>query len=297
MTTTIDCFSSYAELLEYGRTSLRKHRQGLLEGYVLDSETGLDESCSGEVLDMMEELNHYVFTTGSTNTYVVNQSFPEPMWVALWIHLSDAIDLAWYIKDKQYRAGCLVQHLSSKKVLLNTMDMNLHRWWTLDAIEAIQTDESERIFLQQCSLPFAARGQLLFDKTENPVVGMWIEYDDETTRTLYHFLLDYFQNNKWNPIWKVRDVKKMSVKAILSNSRSVKTADFCIDQIGCVIRHQVFGSLFCNEIHIGSDGNVSEIIFLGNISSKKNKSLTSIIHTYMLNEIMNRQQQDDGVVI
>ena len=184
-------FKSYDQVLLYGQTALKKHRIGLLRGELVDSETGLDTSCSGEALDLIESINRYVFTTGSTNTFCVDSTFEEPMWLAAWVPLSMAYNIADHIQIQKCHAGCIVQHLQSKKVLINTMDLSLHRWWSADSINAMETQE--RAFLQQCTQNLVHMAQELFAASD-PVVGIWIEYDDETTRTLYHFIIDYLTN-------------------------------------------------------------------------------------------------------
>lgn len=196
MTTTK--FHSYEELLQYGREALKKHREGLLQNILIDSETGLETSCSGEALDYMDRLNEYIFTTGSTNTFHIDPEFEEPMWVAAWLPYSKARALVNYIHKTKYPAGCVVQHLVSKKVLVTTMNMELHRWWSADGIDYMETSQHPRAFLQQCSSHLSLMAQDLF-VGDNPVVGMWIEYDDETTRTLYDFLLNCFKTPQRSP--------------------------------------------------------------------------------------------------
>lgn len=44
---------------------------------------------------------------------------------------------------------------------------------------------------------------------------------------------------------------------------SPEYADACIDRIGTVVQHDVFGPLFCHEIHMDKQGNVSTIVFIG----------------------------------
>lgn len=187
-------FTSFDQLLDYGQKMLVRHRDGLiLHGVAPYSHTGLEESCTGEAWDKIYEINRYVFTTGSTNTFSVDEMFPEPMWLGLWLPLSVASDLVDYIKRVKHPVACIVQNLATKEVLINTMNLSLHRWWSADAIEAMDaTGDKRRAHLQQCSPAFAAASMNLF-LAKDPVVGMWIESDDETSRDLYDFILDYLR--------------------------------------------------------------------------------------------------------
>lgn len=184
-------FTSFDQLLDYGQKMLTRHRNGLLQnGIAPYSHTGLEESCSGEAWDKIYEINRYVFTTGSTNTFYINKSFPEPMWLGMWLPLSMATDMVGHVEREKYPVACIVQNLSTKKILINTMDLSLHRWWSADGIKSMEM--GEKAHLQQCSAAFAAASESLFNATD-PIVGMWIECDDETNRDMYDFILKYLQ--------------------------------------------------------------------------------------------------------
>ena len=45
-------------------------------------------------------------------------------------------------------------------------------------------------------------------------------------------------------------------------------ANNCITYVGSVIKHNTLGKLFCDELIIDNNGNVSKVIFIG--TSKKN---------------------------
>ena len=117
-------------------------------------------------------------------------------WLGLWLPLSVASDLVDHIK----RVGCIVQNLATKEVLINTMDLSLHRWWSADAIKAMEVvGDTRRAHLQQCSPAFAAASVNLF-LAKDPVVGMWVESDDETSRDMYDVILDYLRKNDFKKL-------------------------------------------------------------------------------------------------
>lgn len=181
--------SSFYDLLSRGRTVLALHSKNLLHGcdYTPESHTGLDGSCSGEALDKMRALNRYIFTTGSTNNYYPCVDDPEPAWLAAWMPLSVAQSLAVYMSH--HPVACIIQDLYTGKVILNSMNLDLHRFWSAEGVLSMETDD--RPFLQQCSEELATQAKCLFQGTD-PVVGMWLEADDEISRNLYDIVLDYF---------------------------------------------------------------------------------------------------------
>lgn len=46
-------------------------------------------------------------------------------------------------------------------------------------------------------------------------------------------------------------------------------AEYCLDHIGQVIKHDILGSLFCNEIIMDKHGEIELIIFIGTSSCCK----------------------------
>lgn len=191
---TITIFS-FTDLLSLGRRLLEKHRMGLAEDDRLLPEeldhTGLDWRCVGAAWERIHALNEFMFTTGSTNTFEVDEASPEPMWVSGWMPRSTAMGLIAILLSKNLPISSLVQNLDTGEVLYNSIDPAVHRFWSAEGLSEVELCRP-RIYLRQCTDEFAQRCTALF-RQDDPVVGVWWEADDETSRDLYDTLLSIFR--------------------------------------------------------------------------------------------------------
>lgn len=186
---------SFPDLLSLGRRLLEKHRSGLLKDDRLLPEelnhTGLDWRCSGTAWERIYALNEFMFTTGSTNTFEVDKEFPEPMWVSGWMPQSVAMGWVAILLSKNLPISSLVQNLDTGEVLYNSIDPARHRFWSVEGLSEVELSHP-RIYLRQCTEEFAQRCTTLFRQSD-PIVGVWWEADDETSRNLYDTLLSVFR--------------------------------------------------------------------------------------------------------
>lgn len=187
--------NTYRDLLDYSRRILRYHKRLTCRGDFLPDElnhTGLEDSCSGTAWNLIYDLNKYIFTTGSTNTFESDESWKEPMWLSCWVPKRIAFGIVSLIAERKYAVSYIIQDLDTAKVLLNSIDPNVHRFWSVSGLRMLE-DPQLPVLLRQCSERFSERWSPLFTG-DDPLVGMWLEADDETSRDMYTNLLSILQS-------------------------------------------------------------------------------------------------------
>ena len=188
----------FTSFLEKNRKSLNDHKTYLnkiengedKENYHNQeyNKTGIELSLNGRWLDIMIELNYYIFTTSSTN-YPDKPNF-QNMFIGGYLHLQDSWLLCqyFYTHKKSYNILLYDQVQQHILYLFNPTGPNTLIQDTLRCLYQYGTVDDD--------FPYLKEATNLFLEPGNQLVYITIEDGDSKNRDLYDILLNYFNEER-----------------------------------------------------------------------------------------------------
>jgi hypothetical protein len=164
---------TYLNKIENGEDKENYHNQEY-------NKTGIELSLNGRWLDIMIELNYYIFTTSST--YYPNF---ENMFIGGYLPLPDAWLLCQYFTHKKSYNILLYDQVQQHILyLFNPTGPNTHIQHTLRCLYQYGTIDD--------NFPYLKEATNLFLEPGNHLVYITIEDGNSKNRDLYDILLKYF---------------------------------------------------------------------------------------------------------
>ncbi len=178
----------FSLFLEKNRKALLAHKSYLNKNHESDAnkqsynKTGIENSLSGNWLDIMIELNYYIFTTSSTD----NPNF-QNMFIGGYLLLQDAWLLCqyFYTNKKTYNIVVYDQVQQHVLYLFNPTGLTSVVQDTLRCLYQYGTIAND--------FPYMKEGSNLFLQPGNQLVYIMIEDGDRKNRDLYNVLLEYMK--------------------------------------------------------------------------------------------------------